>query len=156
MPSSSARWATTLTRKYLRASLASGRTPGDIALEAGCSENTVRDQLARYGLLDIGPIPPALSADYGELGSIELVAKRHDVSFSTARRWLLASGVQLSDAHRPARTGIDIDDAAKRYASGKSLADLAGEFAVGTNTMKRRLEAHGVVLRPRGPRPTGS
>ena len=80
--------------------------------------------------------------------------ERFNFDAEPARRWLLASGVQLSDAHRPPRTGVNIDDAAKRYAAGASLADLADEFNVGINTMKRRLELHGVVMRSRGPRPT--
>jgi transposase-like protein len=113
----------------------------------------VRDQLARHGLLDVGQTPKTLPADYSELGSIHLVAERHGVSFSTARRWLLASGVELSDAHRPARTDIDIASAGRRYEAGDSLADVAQDLGIGVNTLKRRLEANGVAMRRRGPRP---
>ena len=50
MPTSSPspdRWAETLTKRFLSAELKAGRTPRETATEVGCSENTVRDYLAR-------------------------------------------------------------------------------------------------------------
>jgi hypothetical protein len=144
------RWAETLTKRFLRAEAKSGRTPKETAASVGCSENTVRDQLARHGLLDIGGAPKGLARDYAKLGSITAVAEHHDVSFSTARRWLLAAGIEINEAHRPQNTGLDVGRAAARYEAGESLATIAGETGIGVNTLKRRLEAHGTVMRHRG------
>jgi len=153
MPGSSPpadRWAAKLTKSFLRAEAAAGRTPKETAVSVGCSENTVRDQLARHGLLDIDGAPKSLARDYAKHGSITAVADLHKVSFSTARRWLLAAGVELNDAHRPTNAGLDVGCAAARYESGESLATIAAEAGIGVNTLKRRLEAHGTVMRPRG------
>ena len=158
MPGSSPpadRWAAKLTKSFLRAEAKAGRTPKETAASVGCSENTVRDQLARHGLLDIDGAPKSLVRDYAKHGSITAVADIHRVSFSTARRWLLAAGVELNDAHRPASAGLDVGRAAARYETGESLAAIAGEAGIGVNTLKRRLEAHGTVMRPRG-RPANS
>ena len=144
------RWAATLTKPFLRAEAKAGRTPKETAAAVGCSENTVRDQLARHGLLDIEGAPKSLVRDYAKHGSITAVAGVRGVSFSTARRWLLAAGVELNDAHRPTSAGIDVERAAVRYEGGESLATIAGDAGIGVNTLKRRLEAHGTVMRPRG------
>lgn len=144
------RWAATLTESFLRAEAKAGRTPKETAAAVGCSENTVRDQLARHGLLDIDGTPKNLVRDYAKHGSITAVAGLHGVSFSTARRWLLAAGVEINEAHRPTHTGLDVGRAAARYEGGESLATIAAEAGVGVNTLKRRLEAHGTVMRPRG------
>ena len=144
------RWAAKLTKSFLRAEARAGRTPKETAAAVGCSENTVRDQLARHGLLDIDGAPKSLVRDYAKHGSISAVANIHDVSFSTARRWLLAAGVEINEAHRPTNTGLDVLRAAARYESGESLATIAAEAGIGVNTLKRRLEANGTVMRPRG------
>ena len=149
-PRSADRWAATLTEAFLRAEAKAGRTPKETAAAVGCSENTVRDQLARHGLLDIDGTPKNLVRDYAKHGSITAVAGLHGVSFSTARRWLLAAGVEINEAHRPTHTGLDVGRAAARYEGGESLATIAAEAGVGVNTLKRRLEAHGTVMRPRG------
>ena len=149
------RWAVTLTKSFLRAEAKAGRTPKETAAAVGCSENTVRDQLARHGLLDVEGTPKSLVRDYAKHGSITAVANTHDVSFSTARRWLLAAGVEINDAHRPTNAGLDVGRAAARYETGESLAAIAAEAGIGVNTLKRRLEAHGTVMRPRG-RPANS
>lgn len=144
------RWAATLTKPFLRAEAKAGRTPKETAASVGCSENTVRDQLARHGLLDLDGAPKSLTRDYAKHGSITAVADLHGVSFSTARRWLLAAGVEINAAHRPMNAGLDVPRAAARYESGESLAAIAADAAIGVNTLKRRLEAHGTVMRPRG------
>lgn len=153
MPGSSSpadRWAARLTKSFLRAEAKAGRTPKETAAAVGCSENTVRDQLARHGLLDVDGAPTSLVRDYTKHGSITAVADTHGVSFSTARRWLLAAGVEINEAHRPTQTGLDVSRAAARYESGESLATIAAEAGIGVNTLKRRLEARGTVMRPRG------
>ena len=147
------RWSNALDRQFLRAELKAGRTPKDIAAGVGCSENTVRDHLARQGLLHVEGQPRNIVRDYERLGSITAVAQHHDVSFSTARRWLLGTGVALNEAHRPELTGLDIKGAAAKYEDGASLAEIARGLGIGVNTLKRRLEAHGVVMRPRGRKP---
>ena len=144
------RWAAKLTKSFLRAEAKAGRTPKETAASVGCSENTVRDQLARHGLLDIGGAPKSLVRDYAKHGSITAVADLHGVAFSTARRWLLAAGVEINDAHRPTNAGLDVERAAVRYEGGESLATIAGDSGIGVNTLKRRLEAHGTVMRRRG------
>lgn len=146
------RWASVLTRRYLRRELAAGRSPKQTANSLGCSENTVRDHLARHGLLEV-EAPKQVARDYEKLGSITAVARHHDVSFATARRWLLSAGVELNEAHRPELAGINIEGAARRYESGESLAAIARDLGIGVNTLKRRLEAHGVQMRARGPQP---
>ena len=153
MPGSSPpadRWAARLTKSFLRAEAKAGRSPKETAAAVGCSENTVRDQLARHGLLDIDGAPKSLARDYAKHGSITAVADAHGVSFSTARRWLLAAGVEINDAHRPTQTGLDVRWAAARYEGGESLATIAGDAGIGVNTLKRRLEANGTVMRRRG------
>lgn len=146
------RWSAVLTARFLRAEVKAGRNAKEIATSVGCSENTVRDHLARHGLLDV-EAPKQIAKEYEKLGSITAVAQRHDVSFATARRWLLSAGVELNDAHRPELAGIDIEDAAHRYDGGESLAAIARDLGIGVNTLKRRLEAHGVQMRARGPQP---
>lgn len=146
------RWASVLTRRFLRGEVTAGRSPRQTATALGCSENTVRDHLARHGLLDV-EAPKQISRDYEKLGSITAVAHHHDVSFATARRWLLSAGVELNEAHRPELAGIDIDGAARRYESGESLETIARDLGIGVNTLKRRLEARGVQMRARGPQP---
>lgn len=146
------RWSAVLTGRFLRAEVKAGRNAKEVAASVGCSENTVRDHLARHGLLDV-EAPKQIARDYEKLGSITAVARHHDVSFATARRWLLGAGVELNEAHRPELAGIDIDGAAHRYVGGESLAAIAQDLGIGVNTLKRRLEAHGVTMRPRGPQP---
>ena len=146
------RWSAVLTARFLRAETKAGHTAKEIAASVGCSENTVRDHLARHGLLDV-EAPKHVAKDYERLGSITSVAHHHDVSFATARRWLLSAGVELNEAHRPELAGIDIDGAAHRYESGEALAAIAQDLGIGVNTLKRRLEAHGVQMRARGPQP---
>ena len=152
LAASADRWATTLTKRFLSAELKAGRTPKDTATAVGCSENTVRDHLVRHGLLDVSGTPKSLARDYARLGSITAVADLHGASFATARRWLLGAGVPLNEAHRPESAELDVLKAALRYESGQSLAEIATDLGVGVNTLKRRLEAHGVAMRPRGPR----
>jgi transposase len=157
MPKSSPspdRWAETLTKRFLSAELKAGRTPRETATEVGCSENTVRDHLARHGLLDISGVPKTIGRDYEHLKSITAVAELHQVSFATARRWLLGLGIPLNEAHRPESADVDVRQASRRYDSGESLADIAADLGVGVNTLKRRLEAAGVTMRARG-RPSG-
>lgn len=148
------RWATTLTKRFLYSELKAGRTPRETAAAVGCSENTVRDHLVRHGLLGVSGTPKSLADDYERLGSITAVANLHGASFATARRWLLGAGLPLNDAHRPASAELDVRKAALRYESGQSLAEIAIDLGVGVNTLKRRLEAHGVTMRPRGPHRT--
>ena len=148
--SSTDRWTRILTKQFLKTELKAGRTPKEVAASVGCSENTVRDHLARHGLLDVDGAPKSLVRDYAKHGSITAVANIHGVSFSTARRWLLAAGVEINDAHRPTNTGLDVERAAVRYEGGESLATIAGDAGIGVNTLKRRLESHGTVMRPRG------
>jgi predicted transcriptional regulator len=148
--SSTDRWTRILTKQLLKTELKAGRTPKDVAASVGCSENTVRDHLARHGLLDVDGAPKSLVRDYTKYGSITALADLHGVSFSTARRWLLAAGIEINKAHRPTHTGLDVSRAAARYESGESLATIAGEADIGINTLKRRLESHGTVMRPRG------
>ena len=123
------RWAAKLTKSFLRAEAKAGRTPKETAAAVGCSENTVRDQLARHGLLAVDGAPKSLVRDYAKHRSITALANVHGVSFSTARRWLLAAGVEINDAHRPTHTGLDVEHAAVRYEGGESLATIAGKRA---------------------------
>jgi transposase-like protein len=140
------------TKRFLAAQLKSGRTPREIAGEVGCSENTLRDHLVRHGLLAMSGVPTSVVADYTRLQSVTAVAELHKVSPTTARRWLHASGAAINAVGRPESATFDVVAASARYESGESLADLAASVGVGVNTMKRKLEAHGVRMRPRGPR----
>ena len=149
------RWEKVLTPDYLTQAVRAGRWVREIAADAGCSENTVRDQLARRQIERprTGP-PPGIAADYQRLGGINAVADLHRVSFGTARRWLLITGVQLNEAHRPTTTDIDLPTISHRYEQGESVATLAAEVGLTANTLHRRLKAHGTVMRPPGRRPT--
>ena len=147
-------WAQTLTKRFLSAELKAGRTPKETAASVGCSENTVRDHLVRHGLLDLAGVPKTVALDYERLKSIAAVADLHQVSFATARRWLLGLGVALNEAHRPKSADVDVRRVSGRYERGESLAEIAADLGVGVNTLKRRLEAAGVTMRGRG-RPSG-
>jgi transposase-like protein len=147
-----AKWTQVLTKRFLAAQLKAGRTPRVIAAEVGCSENTLRDHLVRHGLLTVNGVPKSVVADYTRLQSVTAIADEHSVAFSTARRWLLAAGVTLNEAHRPESAVFDIAEAARRYERGESLASVAADVDVAVNTLKRRLEGHGVTMRRRGPR----
>ena len=146
-------WSTSINRAFLATELARSRSVADIAREVGCSQNTLRDQLVRHGLLSTKGIPPTFAADFELLGTIGGVAGLHKVSVSTARRWLLGLGIEMKEAHRPESVVFDVAAAAKRYEDGASLAAIAADLSVAVNTLKRRLEAHGVAMRSRGPRP---
>lgn len=143
-------WSKLLTKRFLAAEIKAGRTSPQIAARAGCSENTVRDYLARHGLTQGLAAPASAADDYERLGSITSVAELHGVSFATARRWLLGLGITLNEAHRPKFADVDIQLASLRYEKGESLAEIATDLGVGVNTLKRRLEAAGVALRGRG------
>jgi transposase-like protein len=147
-----AKWTKVLTKRFLAARLKAGRTPREIAGEVGCSENTLRDHLVRHGLLAMSRVPKSVVGDYTRLQSVTAVAELHDVSPTTARRWLHASGVAINAVGRPESATFDLVAASARYERGESLAHLAADVGVGVNTMKRKLEAHGVRMRPRGPR----
>jgi lambda repressor-like predicted transcriptional regulator len=147
-----AKWTKVLTKRFLVTQLKAGRTAREIADEVGCSENTLRDHLVRHGLLAVSGVPKSVVADYTRLRSVTAVADEHRVAFSTARRWLLASGVTLNEAHRPESAVFDITTAARRYEQGESLASIAADVDVAVNTLKRRLEVNGVTMRSRGPR----
>lgn len=150
MPTSREPWSRVLTERHLLAEIQAGCSTAQIAAKAGCSENTVRDQMARYGLVQVAGAPGSLRADYEQLGSIAAVAEKHGVSFATARRWLLTLGAPINDAHRPTSADVDVCQASERYEQGESLASIAADIGVGVNTLKRRLEAAGVTMRPRG------
>ena len=74
------KWAATLTKSFLRAEAKAGRTPKETAAVVACSENTVRDQRSRHGLLDIDGAPKSLARDYGKHGSITAGRKHRHAS----------------------------------------------------------------------------
>lgn len=47
---------------------------------------------------------------------------------------------------------IPIEKAAERYLAGESSGDIASEHGVTARTLRRKLIAHGVTMRPRGGR----
>ena len=148
-------WATILTKEVLDIELAAGHFPKQIATTFGCSENTVRGQMARYGLGKRSVAPKGVARDYAKLGSISSLADKHGVSTAKARRWLLDAGIELNRQSRPVTTGFDIAVLASRYEKGESLTALSESSGITLNTLYRNLKAHGAAIRPRG-RPTGS
>ena len=146
-------WSAVLTKDVLHHELAAGHFPKHIAATFGCSENTVRGQMARHGLGKRSVAPKGVERDYNKLGSISALANKHGVSTAKARRWLLDAGIELNPQSRPITTGIDISVLASRYEKGESLATLSQGTGVTPGTLYRRLKAHGTTIRPRG-RPT--
>jgi transposase-like protein len=146
-------WEAVLTREYLEAEMLAGRAPAEIATRAGCALNTVRSYMVRHQLdlpATARPTDAELAELYERFANIRSVAGELDVSYSTARDWLVAAGVPLAPAARP-RANFDIDEAARRYQEGEGFAAIARALGVPTMTLRDRLVSEGrVVPRPRG------
>ena len=97
------------------------------------------------------PTDRQLAASYRRLGSVPALAEELGVAFETARRWLMNAGVQLQSKGRPSKRAHKLDPVVltKRYASGDSIAALGEAFGVSPATVRARLMAAGVELRPR-------
>ena len=90
-------------------------------------------------------------AAYCRLKSVSAVARELGVAFETARRRLVAAGVDLAPQGRPSQTAseLDVDVLTERYKAGESIAKLAAAFGVNGMTVRQRLIDAGVQLRPR-------
>ena len=97
------------------------------------------------------PTDRQLAASYRRLGSVPALAAELGVAFETARRWLMNAGVELQPKGRPSKKAHKLDPVVltKRYASGDSIAALGEAFGVSPATVRARLMAAGVELRPR-------
>jgi transposase-like protein len=149
-----------LNEDRLRSDLRAGKTVAMIAEEVGCAPQTVRIYLSRLGLV---PTTPAGDTDlielYERLGTVRAVAEELGVGFETARRRLVAAGADLHGVggFRPTPK-VEGEIATKllaAYQAGASLAELGERLGVGANTIRRRLLAAGVELRP-AHRPRGA
>ena len=97
------------------------------------------------------PANRMLAAAYRRRGSVAAVAGELGVAFETARQWLLAAGVELRHPGRPSPNAerARVDDLAERYRRGESVAAIAEAIDVSPNTVRNRLRAAGIQLRPR-------
>jgi len=97
------------------------------------------------------PTRRTLASSYRRLGSVPAVAQELGVAFETARRWLLAADVELQPKGRPSRSAgrLNPDLLAKRYKAGESIATIGAACGVSPATVRARLIAAGVELRPR-------
>jgi transposase-like protein len=88
---------------------------------------------------------------YERAETVTGVAVELNVAFETARRWLLAAGVQLLPKGRPSASArqLDVGELAKRYSTGESIAQLGRRYGVSPATVRSRLLDAGVELRPR-------
>ena len=97
------------------------------------------------------PTPSELTQAYRRLGSIPAVAAELGVAYETARRWLQGAGVDFKPKGRPSSRAANLD-AAKltvRYERGESIATIGEALGVSPATVRARLIAAGVQLRPR-------
>jgi DNA-binding CsgD family transcriptional regulator len=92
-------WSTALTPAYLAARTASGLTPVEIAREAGCDAQSVRDRLRMAA--DMADTD--LIAEYMAGRSLAEIAAERDLSRRTVTRRLHASGVVIRPTGRPGR-----------------------------------------------------
>ena len=92
-----------------------------------------------------------LQESYRHLGTVNGVADELGVAFETARRWLLEAEIELRPKGRPSAnvTRLDAIELAKGYRAGESIAQLGRRFGVSPATVRSRLLAAGVELRPR-------
>lgn len=96
---------------------------------------------------------------YQQLHSGNAVAKRLEVSHSTAYRLLNAGGVALPDRHGPEVQqlkrklhGKKLEAAAADYQRGMSKADMCAKYGVGWWAIKTAVRESGVQERPKGGR----
>jgi hypothetical protein len=82
---------------------------------------------------------------------VPAVADEFGVAFETARRWLIEADVALRPKGRPSSKAekLDVRQLAKRYQAGESVATIGAAFGVSPETVRSRLIAAGVDLRPR-------
>jgi hypothetical protein len=97
------------------------------------------------------PSDDELKSAYRRLRSVPAVAIELGVAFETARRWLVASGVELQRKGRPSSNAqrLEVPELRRRYAKGESIAQLGHAFGVSPATVRARLIEAGVELRPR-------
>ena len=97
------------------------------------------------------PAKGALASSYRRLGSVPAVAREFGVAFETARRGLLAAGIELRPKGLPSESAdrLKLTIITKRYESGDSIATIGTEFGVSPATVRARLIEAGVELRPR-------
>jgi hypothetical protein len=129
-------------RDWFAARLADGATVTGIAAEAGVSRQTAHTWQSRHGLdspnAKTRPTPARLQRLYDRYGSSARVATEIGVSTDTARRWLIAAGVELAPVGRPA-AHLDVDALRSRRAAGATLNELAAEAGVSVETLRRHL-----------------
>lgn len=94
---------------------------------------------------------------YEELGSGNAVARRLDISSTSAYRLLHEAGVELPDRHGPEIQerkkklhGEQAQAAAKDYADGMPLQQILDKYGVGAWAIKTAVKAAGVRRRGRG------
>jgi hypothetical protein len=126
-----------------------------VARDVGRDPHIVLIHPVRYGLVDVADDREIVGA-YTETRSLRAVAAQLGIGVETARRRLVAAGLELPGRGRPApmddgnrRIGVLV----RRYEAGETLAAIASDVGMAPNSVRRRLLEAGVVLRPRGPRP---
>lgn len=96
-------------RDELAERIAHGQTLASIAADYGCDPAVIYDRRVRWGLVEpreLGASPAQLRMWYDRYGwSVRRVADRLGVTPRTARRRLMAAGVQLRPPGRPRATG---------------------------------------------------
>ena len=126
----------------------------DIAAEAGCDVATVHRALTRHGIERRGPVGRRSLAGIKDR-TVRAEVRRAATATDAAR----ALGVDLATlTERQARMGDrpwyggaeGADEMAVGYRAGVSLAELAQVHGVSTRTVRRRLAAVGVEMRPAG------
>lgn len=97
------------------------------------------------------PSARQLARSYRRLGGVPAVAAELGVAFETARRWLMDAGVELQPKGRPSHAAASLNTPmlTRRYHAGESIAALGASYGVSPATVRARLIAAGVELRPR-------
>ncbi len=126
--------------------------------EIDCSQSLSRGRVFSSAALRLWkrlmtprPAKTELARIYRQRGSVPAVAEELGVAFETARRWLLDADIELNRKGRPSSAANDlpIAEIKRRYLKGESIAQLGDAFGVSPATIRSRLIAADVELRPR-------
>ena len=95
-----------------------------------------------------------LVAAYAGGATVEELAERHGCSTTTVREVLAGEGVELrARGPRSPLEGRE-EQVAAAYEAGATVRELVDRFGANQRTVRKVLAAHGVTMRPPGPKAT--
>lgn len=121
-------------KQWLAAQLDARVPVRDIANAAGVSRQTVYAWIKRHRLARTRPTDDEVAAAYEQCRTTAELGAHFEVSAETARRWLIAAGIDRR------RARLDVDEVRRKRSAGATIAQLADEYGVGNDTIRRRLD----------------